>query len=268
MADEKLEPTPTEAIAARVNDLRRLADDAKKRGSVHEAEAAAKRADALIQQYRLSEADLTPETQEIILEVADTTDERKAWRQMLCYHLARHYGCTSVQVWGERDGKKYFDLQIVGQQRDIEYVKSMYAVLRLEISALGVRFYPHPRDFEKQNDYRLGVVEGFKMALDESKKNAQRAFSDEVGEERALRAEMVLVGRDVEADNALRAMFAQVHEKMGKDVNAAPTIQIKDITVFEEGRETGKKMRVDAPMLLDGSAPVPQKTALLGKKKG
>lgn len=268
MTDEKLAPTPTEEIAKQINDLRRLADNAKKLGSVHEAEAAAKRADALIQKYRLSEADLTPDTQEIIFDLADTTTERKAWRQMLCYHLARHYGCTSVQVWGEREGQKYFDIQICGQKRDIEYVKSMYAVLRLEISALGVRFYPHPRDAKKQNDYRLGVVEGFKIALDESKKNAQRAFTDEHGEERALRAEMVLVSRDVEADNALRAMFSQVKDKMGKDVNAAPTIVIEDITVFEEGREKGKTMYVDAPILLGGEIPKPQKTGLLGKKKG
>jgi hypothetical protein len=111
--------------------------------NLHEAAAAAAKVNQLIQEHRLSEAELEdPEVHE-----KATTDvepltawggRRPTWKRGLIVFLRKNNGCAGYNEWRMVNGKKCQVSVIVGRPSDVQTVRYIYAYLVNEITRLAV----------------------------------------------------------------------------------------------------------------------------------
>jgi len=213
---------------AKVRALRNLANSA----SQHEAEVAAAMADALIQKYRLSEAEIGSgsgtEPQECVGEdgtpLAIFGAKLTPWRAQLGGNLARHYGCA-VFVLRSRE----VTLQIVGRPSDIEIVRYMYAWLTAEITRLSQT----EADRRSRGAFCLGATVGLHAAMQRSRAVAEGQH----GSEHGSGAAMVLASR---SDEAKRWMGA-AHVFRKKTVGGG---RVSDAAAFMRGGRAGASIHV------------------------
>lgn len=128
-------------VIARVIHLRKLAAG---NTNIHEANAAAAAADKLIQEHRLSQAELeasgnAPSDPMSSVKLHEG-GRRTAWRETLLHALSGHYGCSWYMNHG-RDfssgrEKRSCDYTLVGRQSDVEIVVYMFSWLTEEIERL------------------------------------------------------------------------------------------------------------------------------------
>lgn len=128
--------------------------------NVHEASNAAAAANKLIQEYRISDAELETEEEKIVTEfVVEETIRVISWKSNLIAALVHNYSCCTYQTY--RDGHVAY--AIVGIERDIETVKYMYTWIVVEIVRLShIMGLNGKREF---NSFYLGAVEGIKAAM-------------------------------------------------------------------------------------------------------
>lgn len=165
------------SIIERVHKLISLSRNA----NANEAAAAAAIANRLIDQYRLSKADLEmhAETVEPIEEDTGYIYESgriNPWKVYLIDVLVNHYGLTH---WNDTDytsGRKVTRIKVIGRKTDITIVKYMFAWLMSECQRLA--------DLEAKGkghvfvgSYCMGFVQGISLQLKNSRIEAQKEAS-------------------------------------------------------------------------------------------
>lgn len=234
-----------ESVLRKVRALRELA----KSSNIHEAEAAAAQADALIQKYRLDEAELEAagdaEAEAIggDHEPLQTGTRLDGWKGLLAAKLARHYGCYVYTRRFLRDGRRHVSIQIVGRPSDVATVRYMFAWLVGEIARLSA----YESGTSARNAFRLGAVTGIGNALYVSRKAAEAEHARTHGGAAAI----VLVSR---AD-AAKAWASSAVGGIGAG-RAVSGPSNRD--AFLRGKDAGEKIHVGgvlpAPRKMLGSA--------------
>jgi hypothetical protein len=120
------------SVIAKVQKLQSLAAN---NSNLHEAQAAAKLADQLMQEYRISVATLEAASgnkESMTVESVYSGGKRSAWREILLSGICSHYGC-SFYIYGAR----HMEYRAVGVQSDLEIVKYMFAWLEQTLKSMS-----------------------------------------------------------------------------------------------------------------------------------
>jgi hypothetical protein len=154
---------PLSAILEKVRKLRALATSSNE----HEAAAAAAAAERIIQEHRLSEAEVEAGGEAPTEKASDghepiTTHAKRApyWRKYLVSGLSSRHGCATYLRYAGGGGWAH---QIVGRKSDVETVRYLFAWLSLEIDRLAGLHKGEGRAW--LNSYRVGAVAGCLEAM-------------------------------------------------------------------------------------------------------
>ena len=163
-----------ENVIAKVQKLLALS----KSSNANEAAAAANAANKLIDQYRLSVADLSEDSAEIDPMMEDSgvvyeTGRIVPWKQSLVVTLSQHYGCATFISLVYPTGRKVSRFKLVGRKSDIAIVNYMFAYLASECARLCEK-EAHGRGKVFANSYCVGFVAGIRQQLSESRKEAEK----------------------------------------------------------------------------------------------
>lgn len=222
-----------QSVLKKVSALRNLA---AKAGTIHEAEAAAAQADALIQKHRLSEADVESASAEQPKEkpaegdaLVRTDTQIPRWRRSLAHVIASHYGCF---MWtsGSR-GTAHWAIRIVGRPSDVEVVRYMFAWISTEIDRLA----QGETGKGDRSAFRLGAVIGIRNALAASTRATVADHGDTHPPTQS--AAMILVGRGEESKK-------EADRIVGKFKNLPAARTSGSAAAFGRGRKAGEGMHV------------------------
>lgn len=212
--------------------VRKLRDLAARSTSVAEAATAASQADAILQRYRLSEADAEVAGAQPTEAIGEA--EEPLWSggartdtvaMRLAASLAGHYGCVAYRSRAYCMGRaESTSLRIVGRPSDVEIVRYMFAWLRAEIERLAQREAGPMR-----NSFRHGAVTGIDLAITASTRQTVRNAPGSGA------AALVLASRAEEA----KRWLSTVDPKMGKA--RAPGGNL-DPDAFMRGARAGAQM--------------------------
>lgn len=109
-----------------------------KSSNEHEAATAAALANKLIQQYRISEAQLSQEGEVIFHDkILYHTGRIIPWKNTLACRLAEVYGCKVINNISFPHGRKISNFKLVGRKTDCEICFYMFSWLVLEIQRLA-----------------------------------------------------------------------------------------------------------------------------------
>lgn len=226
-----------QVVLRRVSALRNLA---AKAGTIHEAETAAAKADALIQKYRLSEADVesagaAPTEKPAAADPLHTSKTRTPmWLRLLAQDLAKHYGCFA---WTQMGGAySAWTLRIVGRPSDVEVVRYMFAWISTEIARLSQAEHGKA----DQNAFRLGAIAGIRNALYRSTKETTDAHPIPAAPESAeptRSAAMVLLSRVDESKK-------EAERIVGKFISGSGAHTRGSSGSYNRGRKAGEGMHV------------------------
>lgn len=224
-----------DAILGKVRKLRELA---ARSTSLAEATTAAAQADAIIQRYRLSEADVEA-AGNAPTEAIDSPEE-PLWSggartdtvaMRLSAVLANHYGCVSYRERTRVGGRtESVVLRLAGRASDVAIVRYMFAWLRSEIERLAQREAGPARP-----SFRHGAVSGIEAALAASMRATVAARTQSGA------GAMVLSSRAAEAQAWLVAALPE----MGK---ARPVGGDLDVGAFARGVRAGREMPLGAAL--------------------
>ncbi|NUP07781.1 MAG: DUF2786 domain-containing protein [Polyangiaceae bacterium] len=213
-----------EAVIAKVQKLRALAQSS----NANEAANAAAAADTLIQEYRLSEADLEAKgasgevPEEAVEPLFDGGARSVSWRRVLAGRLARHY---DVAAYIERNllGNRQVDFayRVVGRPSDVATLRYMFAWLGDEIERLA-----KAQPARERASFALGVVVGISRQLYESRRVANSTATPG--------AAIVLASRFEQSVAALDAKHA-----IKKTIRAP---RAGNISGFAKGVQTGEQL--------------------------
>lgn len=214
-----------------------------KSSNANEAAAAAAKANMLIDQYRLSEADLEASSEvemEPIEEDPDFVYESgkiTQWKHSLVMALSKHYGCA---VWNDTSyatGRKTSRYRLVGKRSDIGITRYMFTWLMMECQRLA--------DKEAKGcgrvfvaSYCQGFVNGVSDQLKASRTEAQKdATSNAI----------------IKIDARWQASYDAMH-KMHNLVKTRASSQAHiDPTAFGMGRQQGASLHLGARMSSGGT---------------
>ncbi len=220
-------------VLRKVRALRKLATST----NVHEAQAAAAQADALIQKHRLEEAQLDAGTdaEAAVADASEPVDvehgtRRVVWRSLLLTVIAKHYGCASYCAYGRR-----VEGRVVGRAGDVALVRFMFAWVVSEIARLASAA---TRGRSARLAFCRGAVDGFRVALHRAK---QRAIAEHYARSGTMSAAMVLADRAVAAEQELSRLFPSIRIARESDV--------RDVDAYRDGRRAGEALRPDAAAL-------------------
>lgn len=151
-----------------------------KSNNANEAAAAAAAANKLIDQYRLSEADILtvdaePDPLMEELEPVYKTGRVVPWKNNLAIALARHYGCAIFNDVSKPYGRKISQYKLVGRSSDIKIVKYMFNWLSMECQRLcESEAYGKGKIFAQSycQGFVAGVNQQLAMSREEVKKQA------------------------------------------------------------------------------------------------
>ncbi len=131
----------------------------------HEANAAAAKAEQLLQEYRLSEAEIEPI--EVIEQASegeplDAMKQLPLWKSILANGLCGLHGC---KPWVDRTGKTIRNrIRVVGRPSDIASVRYLYAWLTSTIDRLALHA-GSGKGRSWSNAFRVGCVTGVLAAM-------------------------------------------------------------------------------------------------------
>ncbi len=205
--------------------------------NAHEAASAAAKANQLIDEYRLSVGQLTPNEASATVDPIETASEpllhsnrAMTWRKSLAIRLARHYGCF---VWNSPRPRAAINYQVAGRKSDIEVLNYMFAYISTECDRITLATAKgRGRTFAES--YRRGFVDGVLSQLDASRQTVAKASSDP----------QALVKLDDRTQDARRHVESSTHLSKGKAVTASRT----DSTAFQSGRSAGRSMHLGASL--------------------
>lgn len=224
-------------ISDRIRKLLALAAD--KNASPNEVSQAAAMAAALMQEHKLSEADVTDKTQdgsEVIDVPLGAEGFMASWKFGLVTVTARSFFCEAIGLHVGRRRK----VRIVGKKDDIEVATVVFEYLLREIERLTDAHALEPRelifemvegqktDRERRDAYRAGLVMGVAATLrDQAKK-----FTE--GSEKAL--VLVKTSQDELRDH--------VSSKFGKPQESRMSLDGYHLSDLERGIRRGKEIEV------------------------
>ena len=157
-----------DSIIEKVQKLLALA----KSSNINEAAAATAAANKLIDQYRLSEADLSLSSEDDQLIEDDgfiyETGRIIPWKNSLAITLAKHYGCAMFNSTIYPNGRKVSRYKLIGKKSDIQITKYMFSWLTAECNRLLEKeAYGKGKIFSQS--YCQGFVSGVSQQLAESR---------------------------------------------------------------------------------------------------
>ncbi len=199
--------------------------------NAHEAASAAAKANQLIDEYRLSVGQLTPDNTDT--DPVETASEPllhsnrvMMWRKSLAIRLASHYGCF---VWNSPRPHAAINYQVAGRKSDIEVLNYMFAYISTECDRITLSTAKGKgRTFAES--YRRGFVDGVLSQLDASRQTVAKASNDP----------QALVKLDDRTQAARRHIEASTHLSKGKSVTASRT----DSSAFQSGQSAGRSMHL------------------------
>jgi len=208
-----------------------------KSSNANEAAAAAAAANRLIDQYRLSEADLesTTDSVEPIEEDAGYIYESgriNPWKSQLVSVLIRHYG---LAAWNDTDfstGRQVSRYRLVGRKSDITIAKYMFSWLTTECQRLSDR-EAKGKGRIYVGSYCLGFVNGVAAQLRLSRTDAQKGASSS--------AIVKIDSRSEEAEQVMR----QLHKLRSKKATSSSHI---DYSAFSAGKNKGESLHLGASL--------------------
>jgi hypothetical protein len=233
------------AIIERVQKLLALS----KSCNANEAAAAAAIANRLIDQHRLSEADLETTSEEELEPIEEDIDyiyqsgKVTPWKKLLVSVLAKHYGCAHWNDCTWASGRKVSRYRLVGKRSDIGIARYMYTWLSLECQRLA--------DLEAKGKGRVfvgsycqGFVQGVATQLAASRAEAQKDATS-----------AAIVKIDARLEQSKEEMYRlHTNLKTIKDKSAA----FIDPLAFHQGKKQGTNLHLGATMAASGG------TKLLG----
>lgn len=202
--------------------------------NANEAATAAAMANKLLDQYRLSMADIDSIDAEKVIDDPQYIYSSKrmiGWKVALAKCLAIHYGCY---VWDEyfisMTGRKQSNLRLAGRQSDIDIVKYMYAWLVSECERLSKKeAYGNGRVYV--NSYYRGFVAGIADQLQKSRA--------EIAQQTTSTAIVKIDSRAQEAESWLKS-----RRKLEKAKGSSYYIQ-HDPSAYNAGQQRGKNIHLD-----------------------
>lgn len=208
-----------------------------------EAANAARIANQLIDQYRISEAELENNVDAVIepfeddLEPVYMTGKVQPWKERLVQVISKHYGCAYWLSYSYPEGRRITSYRLCGKRNDLAIVKYMYAWLLLECQRLS------DREAKGQGriyvaSYCMGFVIGIKDQLALSRSEVQKT---------ATSTAMVLIdSRFEEASNALSDLHPEL--RMIKSKSASRY----NGTAFSQGQDRGKAIHLGTSLSSGG----------------
>lgn len=146
--------------------------------NANEAAVAASVANKLIDQYRLSEADLSSEEDDPLIEddgFIYVTGRIVPWKRYLVTNLACHYGCAIFNriIGNSKTNRKISNYKLIGRKSDIQLTRYMFSWLSMECIRLSEKeAYGKGRVFVAS--YCQGFVTGVKQQLSHSRNEAKQ----------------------------------------------------------------------------------------------
>lgn len=199
--------------------------------NAHEAANAAAKANALIDEYRLSVDQISDVGSEdpIIHDQADPlyqADRVMVWRKLLALKLTRHYGCY---IWNKATARGCFYV-VAGRKSDVDVLRYMFAYISSECTRLSVREAKGKGRIYAES-YRTGFVDGVMGQLAESRRQAS---TDQTA----------IVKLDDRARLAREHVTQSVPLTRGKSTTSART----DSSAFSSGQSAGRNMHFGASL--------------------
>jgi hypothetical protein len=237
-------------VATSIIDKIRKLRELSKSDNVNEAATAARMADKLIAEHRISEAELNIAEGSNEKPIEDTGVLYESarviqWKSGLACRLAAHYSCA---VWNDQARSKTLDLntgmysygnrvsryRLVGLKSDIEIVNYMFAWLSTEIERLAKK-NACGRGMVYRQSYCLGAVSGIREQL-RLQKEETRASAQASGHSTAL---VKLDERAKEADITMNTL----HPHLSKERKSSNQGGF-DNGAFGAGKEAGKNIHL------------------------
>lgn len=204
--------------------------------NANEAAAAAAVADKLIDQYRISQADLeesSPEVAESLYKDDSfiyETGKVTTWKSMLIDYLTAHYGVHCIMEYTYPNRRKVTHFRLFGRQTDIYVTKYMFSWLQLECKRLA-DMYAKGQGRVYVSSYCAGFVVGVNEQLKLSR-----------AETRTTASSSALVKLDARSAEARTFAHAQYAMKIGTKKGG---IKLRiDQDAYESGQVSGKNIHL------------------------
>jgi hypothetical protein len=207
-----------------------------------EAAAAMNAANKLIDQYRLSLADLetSEDTLDPMMEDSEAVYETGRivqWKSFLVGVLSKHYGCALFNQTTFPKGRKVSHYKLVGRKSDIAIVRYFVSYLMNECQRLCEK-EAHGKGKVFANSYCTGFVAGIQSQLAASRKEAEKE---------ATGSAIVAINRRVEeANNFMNTLYRL---KSSNSSSQART----DYSAYSRGLQQGKNLHLGAGLNSGGS---------------
>ena len=213
-------------LIERVRKLRNLASSTTE----HEAKAAARAAEKMIQTHRLEQAELLEDDGSVVSDEIAQLGMIPTWVNNLIVTLQQCYQCDGFYERTSRRSVRYVGY---GRAEDLEMLKMQFAWFSAEVGRLTA-FNAGGRGLRYMNSYRIGVVQGLRMVLLEEQKAAHVKASKP--------ALVRIEARQAEAAAAMR----EAEPTVRTEKTALPEL---DMAGFDTGVKHGSRLRAKRHML-------------------
>lgn len=207
--------------------------------NANEAAVATAKANALIDQYRLSVDQLTPDSaaSDPLIQSDEPlyhAQRAMAWRKLLAVRLSRHYGCF---VWNHTS-QGGVCLRVAGRKSDVDILRYMFAYISSECERIGTKTCKG-KGRTYAESYRSGFVDGVTAKLAESRREAARTQAQVAN----TSAEIALVKLDDRTREARSFVQSTTPLKNGGTIRAG-----RDSSAFANGQHAGRQMHLGASL--------------------
>lgn len=211
----------SERIIERIQKLLTLS----RSSNVHEAQAAAMKAQELMQKYKIEQADIEVKTgvEDIEVESFDYSTYVSLWKRDLAFALARGFFCKAVHTpHGDETGGRSW-IHLLGKPVDTEVVRTMFVYLCRELKRLAQEGFAHYitravafRFPERPAEWKNGFYAGAVWGIDGRLRERLRGFVNE----HALATAIVRITTDA-IDRKIEMQFRALKQApMGEPVRA------------------------------------------------
>ena len=228
----------------RIKKLLQLADT-HKNSNVEEAASAAAMAQMLMEKYRIAEAMLNTESvEEIQCKILLDTGTPNTWKVILANILAKSNGCYIVCQTDDR-------VTLIGEDRDIEVIQSIYTYLAKELSLLCINsmlvqkarigVYPNTNYVE---GFYLGAITTLDSRLKEANKRVrEEEYDNTTSMEERERLDTALARLDTRLQKAETWVKDNMEVKIDK-------VKIDNINYqgYQAGRKAGDSLNINPEM--------------------
>lgn len=231
------------SVSAIVEKVQKLLALSKNNSSAEEAAVAAGIANKLIDEYRLSTADLETSEEGQLEPIEDDPDYLYEtgrvipWKKYLCGILAEHYGCAYWNDTIYTNGRKFSRFRLVGRRSDIGICRYMFSWLMLECQRLAdkeAKGCGHVFVFS----YCEGFVNGVAAQLKSSRAEVQKQASS-----------AAIVKIDARYEESKAAMYT-MHELIK---SKSTSYSRRDGIAFAIGQSRGKAIHLGASIASGGT---------------